>query len=125
MVSKERQREEYLEIAIEIEQEMARVAEPHTERKCLRSFRWWKKRGNGAERRREMLYGNSHAWQETMKIVDKHPVSSLIMAAIIKADTDNTERLKAAFPELWQETFERYNNPGGRTNAELAREKEE
>lgn len=38
---------------------------------------------------------------------------SLIMAAMRKADSDNIERLKAAFPEVWKELKARYNAPGG------------
>ena len=41
------------------------------------------------------------------------PFYALIMAAMRKADTDNTERLKACWPELWNEMFRRYNAPGG------------
>lgn len=38
---------------------------------------------------------------------------SLIMAAIRKADTINTELLKAAFPRVYQEFHDRYHAPGG------------
>ena len=38
---------------------------------------------------------------------------ALIMAAMRKADTDNTAKLKACWPELWDEMFRRYNAPGG------------
>lgn len=38
---------------------------------------------------------------------------ALIMAAMRKADSDNIERLKVAFPETWQEFHARYNAPGG------------
>lgn len=41
------------------------------------------------------------------------PFSSLIMAAMRKADTTNTARLKHAFPEIWAEFEERYWAPGG------------
>ena len=37
----------------------------------------------------------------------------LIMAAMRRADTDNTNKLAAAFPEVWQELRARYNAPGG------------
>lgn len=38
---------------------------------------------------------------------------SLIMAAMRKADSENIELLKDAFPEIWQELRARYNAPGG------------
>jgi len=47
-----------------------------------------------------------------------YPFSSLIMAAIIKADSFNSLRLKQIFPELWEESFGRYNSPGGKLPGE-------
>lgn len=41
------------------------------------------------------------------------PFYSLIMAAIRKADTFNTTRLRSAFPEVYAEFEARYNAPGG------------
>ena len=41
------------------------------------------------------------------------PFSALIMAAMRKADTDNSIKLAFAFPEIWQELQARYNAPGG------------
>ena len=38
---------------------------------------------------------------------------ALIMAAMRKADSDNLELLKAAFPAVWEELQQRYNAPGG------------
>lgn len=38
---------------------------------------------------------------------------SLIMAAMRKADTDNLEKLKSVFPEVYGELRARYNAPGG------------
>ena len=38
---------------------------------------------------------------------------TLIMTAFRFADTDNLEKLKAAFPELFDEFYARYNAPGG------------
>jgi hypothetical protein len=35
------------------------------------------------------------------------------MAAMRKADSDNLELLKAAFPAVWEELQQRYNAPGG------------
>ena len=47
------------------------------------------------------------------------PFYGIIMAAIRKADTWNTAKLRAAWPEVWHEMNERYNTPGGNTQAEL------
>lgn len=53
-------------------------------------------------------------YRESIEIGIKDPsFYSLIMAAIRKADSDNIERLKAAFPETWTELKARYNAPGG------------
>jgi hypothetical protein len=38
---------------------------------------------------------------------------SLLMAAMRNADTDNLEKLKAAFPEIFNELQARYNAMGG------------
>ena len=38
---------------------------------------------------------------------------ALIMAAMRKADTDNLDLLKAAFPDTWRELHSRYNASGG------------
>ena len=38
---------------------------------------------------------------------------ALIMAAMRKADTDNTFLLRSAFPETFEELQARYNAPGG------------
>ena len=48
------------------------------------------------------------------------PFEGLIMAAVLRADSDNFERLRAVFPELHAEASERYHAPGGL----LATEKE-
>ena len=42
--------------------------------------------------------------------------NGLLMEAMRKADTDNLEKLKAAFPEVWAELQQRYNAPGGALN---------
>lgn len=39
--------------------------------------------------------------------------NSLIMAAMLKADTINMHKLKCAFPEMYEEVNLRYNAPGG------------
>lgn len=41
------------------------------------------------------------------------PFDTLIMAAVLRADTRNATRLAVAFPELYAETQARYNAPGG------------
>jgi hypothetical protein len=39
---------------------------------------------------------------------------ALIMGAMLRADSDNIERLKLAFPETWAELDARYSGAGGR-----------
>ncbi|OBI40894.1 hypothetical protein [Mycobacterium colombiense] len=41
------------------------------------------------------------------------PFFSLVMAAMRKADTANAEKLRAAWPEVWDELYARYHAPGG------------
>jgi len=38
---------------------------------------------------------------------------SLVLAAMRRADGENLERLKTAFPSAWEELKARYNAPGG------------
>jgi len=38
---------------------------------------------------------------------------ALVIAAMMRADTVNAAKLRAAFPELWGETQARYDAPGG------------
>ena len=42
-----------------------------------------------------------------------YPFYALIMAAMRQADTYNLERLKKAFPRVWEELEQRYHAPGG------------
>jgi hypothetical protein len=49
-----------------------------------------------------------------------YPFYALIQAAMRQADTDNLEKLKDAFPEVWSDLQERYFNPGGLNNEEMA-----
>ena len=49
---------------------------------------------------------------------DDPPFATLIMSAIRKADTINSMRLKAVFPEIYDELQERYDSPGGLLNGE-------
>jgi hypothetical protein len=41
------------------------------------------------------------------------PFYALIMCAMRKADTTNAAKLRAAFPDVWNEFEARYNAPGG------------
>ena len=45
--------------------------------------------------------------------IERPPFYALIMAAMRQADSTNLSRLRAAFPEVWDELYERYNAPGG------------
>lgn len=40
------------------------------------------------------------------------PFYGLVMAAMLRADTANAEKLRAAWPEVWAELAERYHAPG-------------
>lgn len=44
---------------------------------------------------------------------DDAPFYGLIQAAMRRADTNNLEKLKEAWPEVWEELQERYHTPGG------------
>lgn len=46
-------------------------------------------------------------------LLDDPPFCALIQAAMRKADTDNLEKLQAAFPEIWEELYARYHAPKG------------
>jgi CRISPR/Cas system CSM-associated protein Csm2 small subunit len=48
----------------------------------------------------------------TIELQDE-PFYALIQAAMRQADTDNLERLKEMWPEVWQELEARYHAPGG------------
>jgi hypothetical protein len=53
-------------------------------------------------------------YKESQQIAKKdYPFYALIMAAMRQADTDNAEKLKEAFPEVWKELKARYNAPAG------------
>lgn len=41
------------------------------------------------------------------------PFYALIQAAMRRADTDNLEKLKEAFPQVWEELHARYHAPRG------------
>jgi hypothetical protein len=48
------------------------------------------------------------------------PFYGLIMAAMWGADTYNVMKLRAAFPDVWEELNIRYNAPGGLLPTESA-----
>ena len=50
---------------------------------------------------------------------EDYPFYALIMAAMRQADTDNAEKLKAAWPEVYAELEQRYWAPGGLLPDEL------
>lgn len=53
-------------------------------------------------------------YRSSLKILrEDYLFYALIMAAMRRADTDNLNRLKIAFPDTWNELKERYNAPGG------------
>jgi len=55
-----------------------------------------------------------HEYRESISIsAEDPPFYALLMAAIRKADTTNTAKIKYAWPELWDEMQARYNAPGG------------
>ena len=55
-----------------------------------------------------------HGYHVSKKIVaNDPPFYALIMAAMWKADTDNLERLRTAWPNVWVELQGRYNAPMG------------
>lgn len=47
---------------------------------------------------------------ETSKRInaEDYPFYALIMAAMRQADTDNSKKLKSAFPDTWEELMARY-----------------
>jgi len=47
-----------------------------------------------------------------------YPFYALIMAAMRDADTENLEKLRAMFPDIYREFQARYNAPGGRLEGE-------
>ena len=44
---------------------------------------------------------------------DEPPFYALVMAAMRAADSENIERLRSAFPDVYEELVSRYNAPGG------------
>ncbi len=55
-----------------------------------------------------------HDLKTATKIIeDDPPFYALIMAAMLKADSDNIRLLRNAWPQLWAELDTRYHTPGG------------
>lgn len=55
-----------------------------------------------------------HEYRQALQLSqDDQPFYALIMAAMLKADTINTAKLKAMFPETWVELDRRYHARGG------------
>lgn len=53
-------------------------------------------------------------YEMSKKIYDNdYSFASIIMAAMRKADDINLAKLKASWPELWDELYARYHTPGG------------
>lgn len=62
-----------------------------------------------------MARGGLHAYMMSRDLLfSDPPFSALIFAAMRKADSENSARLRSAFPELWDEFQIRYDAPGGR-----------
>lgn len=57
---------------------------------------------------------SKHSWEVGRQLMlNDPPLSSLIFAAIRKADDVNSAKIKAAWPDLWREYHIRYWSPGG------------
>lgn len=60
-----------------------------------------------------------HEYRASISIAARdEPFYALIMAAMRKADTENTSKLRAAWPEVYDELFARYHSAGGLINNE-------
>jgi hypothetical protein len=62
-----------------------------------------------------------YEYRESMALGDAS-FYALIMAAMRRADSYNITRLRAAFPETWEELHARYHAPGGLLPGEVAPE---
>jgi hypothetical protein len=47
-----------------------------------------------------------------------YPFYALLMATMREADSDNIQKLRSVFPEVWDELYERYNSPEGKLGGE-------
>lgn len=55
-----------------------------------------------------------HDYREAQEINSKdYGFYGLLMAVMYKADTENTEKLKEGWPEIYDELYRRYHSPGG------------
>lgn len=53
-------------------------------------------------------------YMQSQQLAQRDPsFAALIMAALRKADTENAAKLRAAFPEIYDEMHARYHAPGG------------
>lgn len=60
-----------------------------------------------------------HAYMVSQEIAKADPpFHALIAAAMRKADTQNTAKLKAMWPNVYEELDQRYHAPGGRLEGE-------
>lgn len=50
---------------------------------------------------------------------ESYPFYGLIQAAMRRADTENLEKLKLAFPSTYEELMQRYDAPGGLLEEEV------
>jgi hypothetical protein len=62
-----------------------------------------------------------HEYQVSLELErEGRPFYALIMAAMRGADSDNLERLRRQWPEVWAELRARYDAPGGLLEGESA-----
>lgn len=62
-------------------------------------------------------------YRQAQKLVHEDvPFYALIQAAMMKADSHNSARLNAAWPEIRREVEARYHEPGGLLDEELYKE---
>jgi hypothetical protein len=91
-------------------------------------FRWLRS-GSSQETGSDLVYhGEKGKKRGTMSFWDYHQSKEivhfgysfydLIMAAMRQADSNNIEKLKAAFPEVYRELLVRYRAPGGKLEGE-------
>jgi len=52
-------------------------------------------------------------YQQSKDLAYDNEFYALLMAAMREADDNNLMRLRAVFPEIWDELQARYNAPGG------------
>jgi len=60
-----------------------------------------------------------HEYKASQKLeMEDVPFYAIIMAAMRRADDNNLDKLKQAWPEIWDELFARYHAPGGKIGEE-------